>query len=114
MDELVRVALVVNTNHSKFVTNLMNIVVYILEESKDVAESAKLLVLQPMTAVLELREYLVSHNFSIVAEYLEAEDEKLYNIIVAKLQGSSHYTKKELYLGKGSVRPEDRNRNRSL
>lgn len=35
MDELVRVALVVNTNHSKFVMNLMNIVVYILEESKE-------------------------------------------------------------------------------
>lgn len=35
MNELVRVALVVNTNHSKFVMNLMNIVVYILEENKE-------------------------------------------------------------------------------
>lgn len=35
MNELVRVALVVNTNHSKFVMNLMNIVVYILEEKRN-------------------------------------------------------------------------------
>ncbi len=72
----------------------------ILEENRDVTDSSKLLILQPMTAILELREYLSSHNFSIEAEYLESEDEKLYNIIVAKPNGECHYTKKELYLGK--------------
>ncbi|MBR2452518.1 MAG: SAM-dependent methyltransferase [Clostridia bacterium] len=73
----------------------------ILEESRTVTDSAKLLILQPMTAVLELREYLISHGFSIESEHLESEDEKLYNIIVAKPNGECHYTKKELYLGKG-------------
>lgn len=72
----------------------------ILEESRAVMDNAKLLILQPMTAILELREYLMSHGFSIESEHLEAEDEKLYNIIVAKPNGDTHYTKKELYLGK--------------
>ncbi len=32
MEEIFRLALVVNTNHSKFTSNLMNVVVYILSE----------------------------------------------------------------------------------
>ena len=73
----------------------------ILEESRAVTDSAKRLILQPMTAVPELREYLTKNNYEITAEYLEAEEEKLYNIIVAKPHGQTEYTQKEIHLGKG-------------
>lgn len=73
----------------------------ILESSREVTGSAKLLILQPMTAVPELREYLTENGYEITAEYLEAEEEKLYNIITAKPIGNTKYTKKEIYLGKG-------------
>lgn len=73
----------------------------ILEESRKIVDSAKLLILQPMTAVPELREYLSGNGYEISAEYLEAEDEKLYNIVVAKSGGNTQYTQKEIYLGKG-------------
>lgn len=73
----------------------------ILEQSREVTDSAKLLILQPMTAVPELREYLSGNSYEVSAEYLEAEDEKLYNIIVAKSGGKTEYSKKEIYLGKG-------------
>jgi len=72
----------------------------ILEKSKDVAKGAKLLILQPMTAVLELREYLVENGYFVESEYLEAEEEKIYNIIAAKPNGRCEYSLKELYLGK--------------
>ena len=72
----------------------------ILKASKEVVNSAKLLILQPMTAVTELRQYLVENNFKIESEHLVAEEEKLYNIIMASPDGSCHYTLTELYLGK--------------
>lgn len=72
----------------------------ILKASKEIVNSAKLLVLQPMTAVTELRQYLVENGFGIESEHLAAEEDKLYNIIVASPHGSCHYTLTELYLGK--------------
>lgn len=73
----------------------------ILETSRNIVKSAKLLILQPMTAVVELRKYLAENQYEITAEYLEAEDEKIYNIITAKPIGNTHYDLRELYLGKG-------------
>lgn len=72
----------------------------ILEASKNIVNNAKLLILQPMTAVTELRQYLSQNQYEISAEYLEAEEEKIYNIIVAKPNGDTPYTITELYLGK--------------
>ena len=73
----------------------------ILENSRAVTNSAKLLILQPMTAVPELREYLSENGYTVTGEYLEAEEEKLYNIITAIPSGNTEYSKKEIYLGKG-------------
>lgn len=72
----------------------------ILESSQNIVMNAKLLILQPMTAVTELRQYLSQNQYEICAEYLEAEEEKIYNIIVAKPNGNTSYTIRELYLGK--------------
>ena len=72
----------------------------ILEASRDVVNSAKFLILQPMTAVKELREYLSEKNFTVCGEYLVAEENKLYNIITAQPTGKTDYSLKELYFGK--------------
>ncbi len=73
----------------------------ILENSKTVAGSASYLILQPMTAAKELREYLCLRNFTIEAEVLTAEDEKIYNILCVKVGGKTEYSEKELILGRG-------------
>ncbi len=73
----------------------------ILESSRNVVNSAKLLIFQPMTATLELREYLSENNFTVCGEYLVSEENKLYNIITAIPSGKTHYSLKELYFGKG-------------
>lgn len=73
----------------------------ILKESQDTVRTARLLILQPMTAVYELREYLSQNNYSVENEYLIQEEDKIYNIIVVKTSGNCPYTLKELYLGKG-------------
>ena len=73
----------------------------ILEQAKEVVKSAKLLILQPMTAAMELRDYLGQNDFDAREEYLAAEEDKLYNIILAVPGGKTVYTEKERLLGKG-------------
>lgn len=72
----------------------------ILKASKDVTDKAKLLILQPMTAVMELRQYLSENGFKTESEHLAAEEDKLYNIIVAIPNKTYQYTLTELYFGK--------------
>ncbi len=76
----------------------------ILNKDKSIAHAAKTLILQPMTAAQELREYLLKNGFSIESEHLVSEDEKIYTIICARFAqaGASlgDYSKKELILGK--------------
>lgn len=74
----------------------------ILDEAKLTVSSAKHLILQPMTAVKELREYLTQNGFCITAEHLVAEEEKIYNIICVTIDETpSQYSEGELILGKG-------------
>lgn len=72
----------------------------ILDAASDTVSCAKQLILQPMTAVKELREYLSQNSFTLTGEYLAAEDEKIYNIICTATGGKTHYSEKELFLGK--------------
>lgn len=72
----------------------------ILNASENIAKTAKQLVLQPMTAVPELREYLINHGYKIEKEYLVREDEKIYTIISVSVGDDKPYTKAELYMGK--------------
>lgn len=72
----------------------------ILEKSRRVTDGAKMLILQPMTAVRELREYLCGGGYTITGEYLVKEESKLYNIITAHSGGDTEYTVKEMYLGR--------------
>jgi len=71
----------------------------ILETSKYLAQDIEL-ILQPMTADDELREYLIKNNFRITKEVLAKEGEKIYNIIVARFGESEEYNDAEIYIGK--------------
>lgn len=73
----------------------------ILDKSRDRIVDAKLLILQPMTAEAELREYLCKNGYGICGEYLVCEEDKLYNIITAVSRGGSEYTEVEIYMGRG-------------
>lgn len=78
----------------------------ILDEAKETAKKAQTLILQPMTAAEKLREYLVSNGFKTEKEYLVAEDEKIYTIIVAAFGKDLPYSAAELYMGKYAERDE--------
>lgn len=56
----------------------------LLEDSKEIAQSLKTLVLQPMQARPELRKYLVNNGFTIEKDILVKENCHIYEIIVAR------------------------------
>ena len=61
------------------------------------------LILQPMTSIAELREYL-SHGFKIYDEDIVFDADKLYQIICAEYDGNEHsYTSAELEIGKINI-----------
>jgi len=57
------------------------------------------LILQPMVAAAELREFLCANGYEIITEKLAREDDKFYNIILAK-KGSGNCDEKEILVGK--------------
>lgn len=56
----------------------------ILSAHPDVLKEGTLLILQPMLAQKELREYLYSSGNAVTDEYLAVEGNKVYNIILAR------------------------------
>lgn len=61
----------------------------ILESGRAHISEDTLLIMQPMIAVEELREYLYHSGYCIENEYLAADGDKLYNIITARAVGRS-------------------------
>lgn len=77
------------------------IIANILKEGRDILCGTERILLQPMTAVTELREYLLADNWSIDDEYLIEDNGKLYNILSISPNGENvKYNKVELFLGK--------------
>lgn len=75
----------------------------ILNRSEYVKNNEVRLILQPMTAIKELREYL-SHGYKITDETLVFDADKLYQVICAEYDGIEHiYTDIELELGKINI-----------
>ncbi len=72
----------------------------ILNASEKTAKSAQTLILQPMTAVSKLRNYLNQNGYTITKEYPVCEENKIYIIISAIPQNDVPYTKAELYMGR--------------
>jgi tRNA (adenine22-N1)-methyltransferase len=56
----------------------------ILMESKEIANTVKRFILQPMTASDEVRRFLYNNNYKIVEEKLAKEGDKIYEIICAE------------------------------
>ncbi len=77
----------------------------ILEASMDVAMELDMLILQPMQAQDELREWLLEHSFSIIDEKLVKEGRKYYEIIVIK-KGKMQ-KKDDIYNELGYLLPEN-------
>ncbi len=72
---------------------------------KSILEKANLkpnttLILQPMLAQKELREYLYSNDIAITDEYLAKEDNKIYNIFVAKVGSEFQYSLDDILVGR--------------
>jgi len=59
----------------------------IIEQSKEVAEAAKVLIMQPMLDSGKLRRYLMENGYDIFEEELAKEGKKIYEIIWAKFTG---------------------------
>ena len=75
----------------------------IIDESSYVKNNGVRLILQPMTMVKELREYL-SNGFFTIAENVVFEDNKLYQIICAEYDGKEHnLSNAELELGRKNI-----------
>lgn len=81
----------------------------LLEANKEVAHEAEKLILQPMQAQEELRKYLLNNGYEILDEYLEKEDFRLYEIIVAKYTGKNTDVEDDVYyeIGKKLLENKD-------
>ncbi len=65
------------------------LIVEILKNSSYIRQNSVRLILQPMTHVAEVREYL-SDGFSTIAENIVFEDEKIYQILCLQYDGAHH------------------------
>lgn len=76
------------------------LVLHILEQSKEVVDAAKELILQPQSEIQEVRKYLMEQGFAIVEEDMVLEDGKYYPMMKVQGNGSKiNYTEAELYFG---------------
>ena len=60
------------------------LIVNILEESPEVVQSARQIILQPMNSIKKVREYLAAQNFTIIDEDLAESAGIIYEIICAE------------------------------
>ena len=81
----------------------------LLEANKEVAHSVDKLILQPMQAQEELRQYLLNNGSEILDECLEKEDFRIYEIIVAKYTGKNTHLEDNIYyeIGKKLIENKD-------
>ena len=77
------------------------IIADILKDGFVVLKTVKNIILQPMTAVSDLREYLYNNNWKIDKEYLVKDNGKLYNIMtVSYTDEKSDYTDTDIHIGR--------------
>lgn len=77
------------------------VIAEILKQGEQVLKGARQIILQPMTAVPELRAFLCQNGYRIQQELLAQEDEKLYHILSVSQDGpAEQYTDFECYMGK--------------
>jgi tRNA (adenine22-N1)-methyltransferase len=71
----------------------------ILEQDAARLNGQELLILQPNGGEQPLRQWLMAHDYRIVAEELLHENRFFYEIIIAERSGPVVYTERELYFG---------------
>ena len=71
----------------------------IIDRGKDVIGDDTLLLIQPMIAPIELRDYLFSSGFCISDEYVVREGNKFYNIFSVR-KGAAEFCEKYRIVGK--------------
>lgn len=73
---------------------------WILDDAKWVRSSDKRLILQPMTAVDDLRIWLADNGFAILEELLAKDGGRIYTVFSAKYVGNKqNYTDEYPYIG---------------
>ncbi len=80
----------------------------ILDNSKDVLSEVKTLILQPMTAVYELRKYLYENDYTVSDEILVKEENKLYTVIKAIHGKDDVQSELQLHIGKKLIENNDK------
>ncbi len=72
----------------------------ILKDSEDVVREIGTLILQPMTAVYELRCYLYENGYTIDDEILASDDGKIYSILKVRSGKCDTPSYAEIFMGK--------------
>ncbi len=78
------------------------LIIDILKRGINIANNADTLILQPQKNIKEVRIFLHQNNFYIIDEDFIQEDNKFYNIIVAK-KGSQKFNELEYTFGKHNL-----------
>lgn len=79
------------------------LVIRILSDSREVAESMKELILQPQSEISKVRAYLCQHGYRIMDENIVLEDGKYYPMMKVVMQESKDpepYSEEELEFGR--------------
>lgn len=84
-------------------------IVKILQEDRPIALSVSRFILQPMTALDELRSYLYQNGFNIVKEHLAKEGNKYYVIMDVIWDRTEVPSIEYLYIGKGLLQENSEN-----
>ncbi len=72
----------------------------LLSDNIEIAKSAEYMVIQPMTCSYELRKFLHENGFEITDERLAEEEDKVYNIMIAKKGSGSFDDEFHYHIGK--------------
>lgn len=75
-----------------------NVISKILSDSEKIARSTKFIVLQSMTGVEDLRQFLYENGYEIIAENLVREDRRIYSVMTIKSGKKHSYTPLDLFI----------------
>ena len=85
-----------------------DLIATILEKGKEVANSAKEIILQPMTHIPQLREFLKNNDFKILDEVLVGEKSKIYTIIKITVGKNQYQTEFDFLISPVLVENKDK------
>lgn len=72
----------------------------IIKRAPWLMDKSKRLILEPMTAIPELRQFLFENGFDIVREEAVVDEKKVYSVMLVTFTGESEHDEIEKYMGK--------------